>query len=107
MLADTPTCPNPRLHACCMHAGAGADMQWCTEDGTEGLLELACQHGHIHTLPLLISMGVGWRAPPTKIVPRKDVRQVMLWCSVHADACHNPSSVAAGPAIAAWFWPPH
>jgi hypothetical protein len=38
-------------------------MQWCTEDGTEGLLELAMTRGHLHSLPLLLSMGVCFRAP--------------------------------------------
>jgi hypothetical protein len=50
-----------RLHL--PDAGAGADMQWCTQDGTKGLLELAWEQEQLHTLSLLVSMGVGWRAP--------------------------------------------
>jgi hypothetical protein len=36
-------------------------MQWAKDDGSKGLLELAWEDGQLHTLPLLISMGVGWR----------------------------------------------
>jgi hypothetical protein len=82
----------PKLTACCTHAGAGADMQW-VDASSMGLLELAWTSGNQHTLPLLISMGVGWQAPFDAMAfnnARFATGLVSLPCCWHAHSCHNP-----------------
>jgi hypothetical protein len=69
LLSDASCKHSARGHA--LYVGAGADMQWCTQDGTKGLLELAWEEGHLHTLPLLVSMGVGWRGRSGGITQRR------------------------------------
>jgi hypothetical protein len=48
----------------CAAAGAGGEvLEWMDyqADDPVGLLELAWAFGHLHTLPLLISMGLRWK----------------------------------------------
>jgi hypothetical protein len=84
----------------------------------KGLLELALEHGNLHTLPLLVSMGVCWQEravgqPPLNARSVKGckprVRRDQIWsdkacCHVLCVVCPVCHALSSSQGLEVWVW---